>query len=353
MRVRDLSKPAVLVALSVCAATARSQQPQATRGDQAKVPQVSFYVPIVPTSDDPELLQQVVKDIELHPRILQSGLSVSVVKIENGYVTLTVDSGHPELPHWLHVVPERVKSALSDRAPVGKLFADPRTRGVERQQVTDLFDLARAIAKNARVKGVYWVELDRQRQSCLICNPYRELQKEGPGRPDGPDRPQVMFYIHYPLPGVLNADAFAEFLQSFEIEVGMPHREKAVIQFVRLAQPQRRRDQKFVFGEIPLGDATRIYLPIRLGALGYAESRAILEQAGLWRDGVWKQEVVHVYPSTLKDRMVARWQEEARQREAADPRLRGRSVHDAHFGFTHDSSSPGKWSMRVQDLVYR
>lgn len=97
-----------------------------------------------PSYDSTTLYQQVRKDTETHPLVKRMGLDVRIVKIENGYVTLTVTNGALDL-----------MLRMEEGLPTGAVLAlfDGR------QDILALLELTEAVTKNPGCKGVYWTEL--------------------------------------------------------------------------------------------------------------------------------------------------------------------------------------------------
>lgn len=152
-----------LTALAVAVSTILVLQPRAINETQtattgmsatraaAAQPQAQKVTPAV--IDDQMLHAAVLKDIEKHPRRQRLGLRVEVVKIENGYVTLTAQNCR------LDLMPRMEKQEY-----VGLL--DDLYAG--REEIRALRDLMEAVKKNRGCKGVYWVELPLARAARML-----------------------------------------------------------------------------------------------------------------------------------------------------------------------------------------
>lgn len=116
-----------------------------------------------PTYDARPLFAQVLKDIQAHPLLERESLDVRVLKVENGYVTLTALSKDPYLAYRLENPPESaVETVFSHYGPPYQALVSLRT----------------AIEKNPACKGVFWKELPVMRAQRLFADAVTELGQD-------------------------------------------------------------------------------------------------------------------------------------------------------------------------------
>lgn len=259
-----------------------------------------------PEADDAEFLYDIQTLVDASPGRRRTRLCPTVVRLERGFVALTPQHGHRELAHWLAHEPLRLEEAFHRDEPLGSLFADSRTKHTIRQQVADLFSLARAIERDPRVRGVSWEELPDHQRFCPLCNPR-------------PERLAPTWRIHYPT-WQMSDRQFAALLRTLGIVVAIPEAG---------GNPDLRGVES-TGGSAPAviqitASDQRFRIPVRPSEAGYALSQTFLHQHGLHATGT----IYHLYPDTLLENMV--------EQEAAyvtHLRVDPAQVTETSFGFT-------------------
>ncbi len=353
----------IFCCLTVFAAQAFAPQTVQAAGDKDVVldgTPSGCHIRVKADVDDQELFSAVTESIEAHP-VRQAvhrgeyGPCINILQINKGYVTLVAQHLPNEMIHWLAHDPLKLQVALEQDRPLGHLFASSKTAQAERRLASLLPDLTRALAKNPDVKGVYWAELEEQKEFCPLCTP-------------GADIPRPAYEFYFPP---VNASEFLSLVSSLHIRIAMPTQDETMLQphpshiwekrilidrgvqktqwqlrFLGLPGQIERSEAKHLLHLSPNGRG-----PKGARSEGYLQSRQILDWAGLWNHVDLQQSIYHIFPPELDKELRKLWFDQYTHDMKRWPNLNGKTPSLASFAFRKDAN--GQWSVYVWKLSYR
>lgn len=229
--------------------------------------------PLGPPGDagDAALLAAIDTEIASHPGTKKAGLLVSVKDLNNGYATLEVQRGRPDLAHWLQRGREVVQGVLRN----------PQTGDAFKQQAEVALRLADAIEQRHGVQ-VYWEELPEQRKRCPEC-PKKQRRAD-------------LWRFEYPN---LSVADFQELLDGYRIAVAAPVSLPDMPGYHVVASDSGHR----TFHQFERGDE-EFWLPIRPNELGYHQTQELLRLQGLKADA--RGVLYHVFSKELYESLIER-----------------------------------------------